>query len=232
MTTSSAFLMLQYTKTDQSAAADPPVAVAAPPAEALAGSRRSSTSTSTGTSDRPAPSGMTLPQAQAAATASVSALQSAYSDLITLSSCTAVEPPPDCVSSGSATALLQSLAGSCRQLLVALPIVAADIAYSGSPAKRRSGFGGLLDALEAATRQGESIDTADLEWVELVEDRSLRAVGRLEELQAAVREVQQAVGAGAGGAGREVDVLAAESGRLGGLVKRAVGSVQQALART
>ncbi len=229
MTTSSAVMLLQYTKAFQSAAAAPLVAAAAAP-EALAGSRPGATSTST--SDRPAPSGMTLSQARAAASASISSLQSAYSDLVTLSSCTAVEPPPDCVSSKSATALLQTLAGSCRQLLIALPIVAADIAYSGSPAKRRSGFGGLLDALEAATRQGESIDTADLEWVELVEDRSIRAVGRLEELEAALREVQQVVAAGGGGAGREVVVLAAESGRLAGLVRGAVGAVQQALART
>ncbi|GLC38648.1 hypothetical protein PLESTB_000456200 [Pleodorina starrii] len=153
-------------------------------------------------------SGMTLEDARAATAAAVRSLQSAYDRLIELDSCTAVENLPDCLDAAAAAALASQLADSCRTLTVALPVVAAAIAYdTPPPAKRRSGpLGALLGSLERAAgaaggggNGGRSLDVADLEWLEEVEGRTNTAVAQLELLRRAAEGVLVTHGSVAGG---------------------------------
>ncbi|KXZ56976.1 hypothetical protein GPECTOR_1g881 [Gonium pectorale] len=138
------------------------------------------------------PSGLTLPAARTIVATCTASVQSAYSQLIELDSCTAVEPLPDCLDAAGAQALTRQLIAACDGLLAALPVVGADVAYSGAPARRRAGVAGLLDSLERSIRKGgASVDVADLEWVEEVEGRTNEAVDVLRALRDAVRLMEE-----------------------------------------
>eukprot|EP00198_Chlamydomonas_reinhardtii_P002531 XP_001691867.1 Paf1 complex component [Chlamydomonas reinhardtii] len=117
---------------------------------------------------------MSLQAARQATAAALRALEAAYRALVEEQSCIAVEGPgPDCLpGAGSggpgeanggggrgavgqgALRLVESLVAASKTLQVSLPVVGADIAYAGAPAKRRRGVLGLLDAAERAARAG------------------------------------------------------------------------------
>ncbi|KAG2442430.1 hypothetical protein HXX76_002516 [Chlamydomonas incerta] len=171
---------------------------------------------------------MSLEAARQATASALRALEGAYRALLAEQSCTAVEGPgPDCLPGGGGGGagsgegsgggpggaeqgplqLAESLVVASRTLQVSLPVVGADIAYAGSPAKRRRGVMGLLDAAERAARAGGglAVDAADLEYLEQVEDVTTAAVLQLRLLQRAA----EGVVAGAGGAGAGAGVGAA-----------------------
>ncbi|KAG2448185.1 hypothetical protein HYH02_006770 [Chlamydomonas schloesseri] len=188
--------------------------------------------------------GMSLAAAREATSPALRSLERSYQALVREQSCAAVEGPgPDCLPGGGegrgeggggagagrgSLELAQALVAASKTLQVSLPVVGADIAYAGSPAKRRRGVMGLLDAAERAARAGGglAVDTADLEWLEAVEDATTAAVMQLRLLQRAAEGVV-AARAGAG-AGAERAEAGAGAGAGGGGVGAAAALVAAA----